>query len=239
MRRSTMMMLALASSTLAATPAAATTDNAGYVGIEAGLWFPTDVDADIDSDDSFTSSYEYDLQMDMGFDGDIIGGYDFGQFRLEAELAYKTAGIDNIDVSSDCCDFEVDDVDADLSVWSLMGNALWNPTIGDRWDVYLGGGIGWAWSKFDADDLGSAKDNAFAWQLIAGVGYQISDNIELGLKYRYFSTDFGDDFEVDGDDAEIEGDIRSHSILASLIFSFGSAPPPPPPPPPPPEPERG
>ena len=89
MRRSTMMMLALASSTLAATPAAATTDNAGYVGIEAGLWFPTDVDADIDSDDSFTSSYEYDLQMDMGFDGDIIGGYDFGQFRLEAELAYK------------------------------------------------------------------------------------------------------------------------------------------------------
>ena len=30
-----------------------------------------------------------------------------------------------------------------------MGNALWNPTFGDRWDAYIGGGIGWAWTKFD------------------------------------------------------------------------------------------
>ena len=53
MRKSTLMMLALASTTLAATPAAATTDNAGYIGIEAGLWFPSDTDVEFDSDDIF------------------------------------------------------------------------------------------------------------------------------------------------------------------------------------------
>ena len=44
----------------------------------------------------------------------------------------------------------------------------------------------------------SAKvDNARAWQLIAGVYMPISDNIDLGLKYRYFRTgklNFNDTF---------------------------------------------
>ena len=144
-----MLALALASTALAASPAAATTDNAGYFGIEAGLWFPSDTDVDFDYD-GFGEA-ELELEHKMGFDGDIIGGYDFGAFRLEAELAYKTAGID--DATLDFGDGEVDlDADGDLSVWSLMGNALWNPSFGDRWDAYLGGGIGWAWTKLDEDE---------------------------------------------------------------------------------------
>ena len=221
-----MLALALASTALAASPAAATTDNAGYFGIEAGLWFPNDTDVDFDYDRSFEAELE--LEHDMGFDGDIIAGYDFGAFRLEGELAYKTAGID--DATLDFGDGEVDlDADGDISVWSLMGNVLWNPRLSDRMDAYLGGGIGWAWTKLDEDDGESFKDNAFAWQLIAGIGYQISDNIELGLKYRYFQTKFKDDFEDDFDgnvEVDVDGKIRSHSLLASLIFSFGSAPPP-------------
>ena len=48
-----------------------------------------------------------------------------------------------------------------------------------------------AWGKA-LDD----KESAWAWQLIAGVRYAISSNIDLGLKYRYFRTgslDFADD----------------------------------------------
>src|SRR5690606_8931270 len=105
MRNTTMLALALASTTLAASPAAATTDNAGYVGIEAGLWFPNDTDVDFDANVDF---YDVDLELEhkMGFDGDLIGGYDFGAFRVEAELAYKTADID--EVTADFGDGEVE-----------------------------------------------------------------------------------------------------------------------------------
>src|SRR5688500_11157559 len=142
MRKTTLMALALASTTLVATPAAATTDDAGYIGIEAGLWFPSDVNVDFDTDGSFLDGYEYDIEMGMGFDGDIIAGYDFGQFRAELELGYKTADIDDVTLDfGDGDEIEFDDVDGDLSVWSLMGNVLWNPSFGDRWDAYIGGGL--------------------------------------------------------------------------------------------------
>ena len=276
MNKSKLMLLALASTALAASPAAATADHAGYVGIEAGLLFPNDSNVSFDSNYNYDFVYDYDFDVGykMGFDGDIIGGYDFGQFRAELELGYKTASVD--DIGSDFLDqFVGINTDGDVSVWSLMVNGLWNPSIGDRWNAYIGGGIGWAWTKFNTDfsqdiqgpepfDVGNLKDDGFAWQIIAGVGYNISDNIELGLKYRYFETKFKDSFEDNFDgliEFDADGKVSSHSILASLIFSFGSAPPPPPatqtcpdgsvilatdacpppppPPPPPPEPERG
>jgi len=125
---------------------------------------------------------------------------------------------------------------------------------------YGGAGIGYAWAKALND-----SDSAFAWQLIAGLRYAISPNIDLGLKYRFFRTG---NLHFDGGPVafagttrpvlvgpapgstvlvttnatlfpEIDDKFASHSLLASLIFNFGGAEPPPPPPPPPPEPERG
>ena len=32
-----------------------------------------------------------------GYDVDLIGGYDFGMFRLEGELGYKRAKLKNVD----------------------------------------------------------------------------------------------------------------------------------------------
>src|SRR3546814_2100133 len=36
------------------------------------------------------------LKYDTGYDIDAIGGYDFGNFRLEGEVAHKHAGLDSI-----------------------------------------------------------------------------------------------------------------------------------------------
>ena len=129
MNKSKLMLLALASTALAAAPAAATTDHAGYVGIEAGLLFPNDSNVSFDSNYNYDFVYDYDFDVGykMGFDGDIIGGYDFGQFRAELELGYKTASVD--DIGSDFLDqFVGINTDGDVSVWSLMVNGLWNPS---------------------------------------------------------------------------------------------------------------
>jgi hypothetical protein len=83
----------------------------------------------------------------------------------------------------------------------------------------------------------------------------VSDNIDIGLKYRYFRagrTRGTDTFPFaagavtcgtvacSGGTIDFNADNRfsSHSLLASLVYNFGAAaaPPPPPPPPPPPAP---
>ena len=81
----------------------------------------------------------------MGYDADLVGGYDLGMFRIEGELAYKRAGIKivrliNPDLVSDLGDaLAADyDVDADLggghvSALSGMVNGLFDfsqPTWG-------------------------------------------------------------------------------------------------------------
>ncbi|HJS39824.1 MAG TPA: hypothetical protein VJ763_00300, partial [Sphingomicrobium sp.] len=63
MRKSTLLGLALSTTMLAASPAAATTDGAGYVGIEAGLWFPRDTEVDFGYEyDGSTYDYEWDIE---------------------------------------------------------------------------------------------------------------------------------------------------------------------------------
>ena len=85
--------MALASTALA-TPAVAT-DGAWYAGLEGGPMIVQDTGFDYEApgvsvDDGVIIDHK------IGWDVDVIGGYDFGMFRVEAETAYKRAGVDKI-----------------------------------------------------------------------------------------------------------------------------------------------
>ena len=67
----------------------------------------------------------------------------------------------------------------------------------------------------------------FAYQAIAGVRKSITENIDLGLKYRFFDATR---IHFDDSSTRFTTRFRSSSLLLSLIYNF--APPPPPPPPP-------
>ncbi len=226
--RKTLLLTAVAAASIA-TPAMAR-DGSGYVGLEAGVMFPKDNNADVfanftttttpvtpplppgtvvpagPADTTFSNMFGVDYKT--GYDVDLIGGYDFGFFRLEAELGYKRAGLDSLEVDSGdiaalntalnrpdndvapepvgtltplvATDF---DLDGHVSVLSGMVNALLD--VGGNGGVggYIGGGFGRARVKLLGD-----SDSAWAWQAIAGVYYPISSNIDIGLKYRYFRT---------------------------------------------------
>lgn len=237
--------MALASTVLA-TPATAQ-DSGPYVGVEAGILKAQEIDFDYHDrlrnfEDAVTIGHE------LGWDADIIGGYDFGNIRAEAELSAKRASIHQVFYLNSLGIPGSANYGADgrTQVTSAMGNVLLD--FGDGgWRGYVGGGAGLARVKLRAaNDVGTASfsgsDNAMAWQLLAGFGREITPNVELGLKYRYFRTlalnyDFDDTFlpfEFSG------GRFTSHSLLASLIYNFRAPPPPPvvvaPPPPPPPPP---
>ena len=247
------LLLAAVAATAIASPAMAR-DGSPYLGIEGGALFARDLNfADSFSFDDGETSYDVDeafgIDHKTGTDLDLIAGYDFGAFRAEVELGRKRAKSDNTynvvvsdGVTTDT--FTATD-NGRTRVFSIMGNLLGDFGDENGLSFYGGAGIGYAKGKISADvpaviadeidlDRVSAKDSGLAWQLIAGLRYAVTPNVDVGLKYRYFRAKFNDD------DAGIDTKFRSHSLLASLIFNFGAPAAPevmaPPPPPPAPEP---
>jgi opacity protein-like surface antigen len=201
------ILLAAAATVVIATPAFATDDNSPYIGIEGGLTWPTHQTVfgtvnftnpgtpgpvNVSRTDIARTSYR------MGYDLDVIGGYDFGMFRLEGELGYKRAKMRNRTVDSTFVTaintgagttfsttnttLTTFNLSNHTSVYSGMINALadfgGNGSIGG----YLGAGAGYA----SVHQFTGSK-SGFAWQLIAGVYMPVSSNIDIGLKYRYFN----------------------------------------------------
>jgi opacity protein-like surface antigen len=230
---------------LAAVAAAAITspamarDGAGYVGIDLGAMLVEDLPIDIETAAGVPFADYAIGDHKIGYDAGVTAGYDFGAVRAEAEVAYKRASHDEYVVNGATVN-----ADGRSTSMSIMGNLLLDFGDDDGWQGFVGGGVGLARTRVALETTGlSARrisDSGFAWQLLAGIRYPVSDNIDFGLKYRFYNHDISDDLTfaplttVGG---EADARFRSHSLLASLVFNFGSAPPPPPPPPP--APERG
>jgi opacity protein-like surface antigen len=222
-------------------------DGSPYVGVGAGLILDGEARMDLDvrsGNQEFAFDDAAKINVGRGADLDLVAGYDLGMFRAEAELGYKRLNVKNVDFAGGFISNNLDDAfDRDQSgtVWSLMGNALLDFGGNEGPGVFFGGGVGAARGKFEGE-----SGTALAWQLLAGAYMPISSNVELGLKYRLFNSQ---KLEYSGSvsggnlgvfDIDAQGKLRTHSLLGSLIFNFGSpasapvavaAPPPPPPPP--------
>ena len=235
-------------------------DGSGYVGLDLGALFPTGTSVDgsvtdVTAGESFSVTDIGKIHYQTGYDAALVAGYDFGMFRLEAEGAYKHAGLDRFQLSGAAItaandadldvgtgEFPIDDTH--VRVLSGMINGLVD-VGGPGVSFFAGGGIGIADVRFSSDGEGSG-DTKFAWQLLAGIRAPVSGNLDLGLKYRYFQTgrltfSESDDFDGDLVNLQLSGKLRSHSILASLVYNFAAraapaplppvvAPAPPPPP---------
>src|SRR5689334_12594666 len=207
-------LLAAVAAAAFATPAAAR-DGSGYVGLDAGFLFPRDthLDATVDYGVDGVTDYNNAAQVHYktGYDVDLIGGYDLGMFRLEAELGYKRAKVNEVrlgealladltvqsgspvGLTNDNFDFESS---SSARILSGMVNGMFDFGNEDGWSGFLGAGAGIASVKMFGD-----TDSTWAWQAIAGVRVALSPNIDVGLKYRYFNTGkvhFNDDIDVNG-----------------------------------------
>lgn len=186
------------------------------------------------------------IDYKTGLDVDGLIGYDFGVLRTEAEIGYKRASADSVSVNL-TGPVVIPPTSVNYTgrtrVLSSMFNLL-GDFGGSRFSVYGGGGVGLARTKVRANlsplsfagqpDLIDGTDRKFAWQLIAGVRAAVTDHVDIGLKYRYFRTKYRlNDLAANTIPEQIDGQFRSHSLLASLIVNFDTATPPPPPPPPP------
>jgi len=220
---------------IAAAPAQAR-EGQPYFGIEGGVSFDDQVTVDIDTNraDGLLTNGAF-ADTNLGIDADVILGYDFGAFRLEAEGGYKRAGYESLTVINSAIlpgtltvpSGTVVQNERDLEIWSGMINGLIEFGKDDGLQIYGGGGVGFANLSLPVEvaGIGTVVDDDatdFAWQLIGGLRFAVNDNIDLGVKYRYFvAENFG--LEA-ANGSPLDVDYTAHSVLASLVFNFGGAP---------------
>jgi OOP family OmpA-OmpF porin len=222
--------MAMASSAIAS-PALAR-DGAWYVEFDGGPMIVEDIEFDLPSANNAVV-----VDHHKGYDFGGVVGYDFGFIRLEAEGSYRSADIQTIQVGpagvaragTQTIANVTLPADGDSSVLSFMVNALADFGPDDGLQGFVGGGVGVARTKFNGYTINTSgpgflddSDSGFAWQILAGVRAPLTDNIDVGLKYRFFNANGVDTVDSLGRDASARW--RSHSILGTIGFNFGGAP---------------
>ena len=178
-------------------------------------------------------------------------GYDFGDhWRLELDGDMLKTDLGSIS--------QIPSSFAKAETKSLMLNALYDFEGFGKWEPYVGAGIGLVQNKANlvAHDFidsasgnlltsgaclgartanqaescdASGKDTGFGWQLMAGVGRQLTENLTWDTHYTYLN---GSDVDVDGFrtngvtnatnpiSATLE-DLGAHTLMTGLRYTFG------------------
>ncbi|WP_309621285.1 outer membrane beta-barrel protein [Novosphingobium sp.] len=206
--------MALASTVLA-TPALAR-DDSWYIEGDFGGTLVEDMQ-------NLVSTGNGTLSTKTGYDVGGIVGYDFGGFRLEAEASYRRAGAESFSPSPST-NLSGANLDGSASALSFMVNGLLDFGPDDGLQGFVGGGAGIGRVKVRVNTPSllyvDDSDSGFAWQALAGIRYPISDNVDLGLKYRLYNQDNVD--LVTPRQGAVSSRFRSHSLMLTLGYNFGA-----------------
>lgn len=151
-----------------------------YISANVALGMATDPDV---SASGFGSG---EADTELGFGTAIAGGYEWDHYRLEFEYSHR---FNNGEIANPTIAGAggIGGQGADYRFNSFMLNFLYDFYLTD--DVYWfnGGGIGFSRVKFETTG-GSDYNTVFAWQLMTGLGLDVTENVALTLGYRLFTT---------------------------------------------------
>jgi outer membrane protein OmpA-like peptidoglycan-associated protein len=230
-------LLAASAMALASTASAA---EGWYMSLGAGANWLTDADVSVGpGNTTYVGANEYET-------GYIIAGaigYDWGRWRAELEVAYRDNNIDCVGTDTPVCTGTPGNNDG---IWefSQMVNVLYDIPLGGRFSASVGAGVGGVlvvadqamiYNTNSAPDL---DDYVVAGQLIAQVGYDLTDRWQLYADYRYLLADDPESFSPQ-EGSPVTWEKSDHSVLLGLRFDLqpDRAPAPPKPPVQPPQPK--
>ncbi|TNJ39026.1 porin family protein [Chlorobaculum thiosulfatiphilum] len=155
-----------------------------YISGAAGIGFPS---LEVDG-------YDIDDALDSGLVLNGAVGYNFGSARLEGAVGYQSHDVSDAD-------------DVNISILTVMANAYYDFDTDSGIRPYIMGGAGIADVDTNQD---TDSETVFAWQVGAGLGFEVADNTTLDLGYRYLKP------------SEIEDsiDIESHNVMLGLRYQF-------------------
>jgi opacity protein-like surface antigen len=193
------------------TTSAQAADKGMYVSGNLGLTMLSDSDLS-----------EGSINGEISFDpGIVIGGalgYDYGNIRAEGEITYRMSDMDEATIGFDPVFFPLcpctGSIDGDVSALSFMANGYYDfPVANSSVAPYLGGGIGVANVSYDFAGIGDDSDLVFAYQLMAGIGFEINPSTTLTAGYTYFGT-------TDADFQGTKATVESHNFSLGARFMF-------------------
>ena len=226
MRRtlSTVAATVLATAMLSNAALAQSATNGWYTSLTALYNMPHNSDAMLDAT-GLNASGDIELADNFGF-ALALGAQMNEALRVELEGAYRSLDVDGAEgvlVNSTPVDVGLS---GGVDTWSLMLNARYQMPLGMALP-YLGAGLGVA--RHDGDltlsspllvpvvgatsASGSGDDTVFAYQLMAGLGFEVAPNMLLFGGYRYMGTN---DLEIDAFGAS----YGTHALEAGVSIGF-------------------
>lgn len=211
-----------------AAPAPATSGGLGfYVGGFFGLTLLDDYDLDSEVD-VLDVEVVSKVGGNVGASAGVSLPLGIADLRVEGEVAYRGNAADELDNPNLLG--EGDPInDSSTTALSGMANGLVDFRLGQNFALTGGAGIGYA--RVTADVAGDfsgqnalivddASDNVIAYQLIAGVRYNIDAHLAVTADYRYFITD-DVELEIPGlDGQDYESEYTTHNFNLGLAYKF-------------------
>ena len=203
----------LAAAAVAAVAAPSLAQAQWYVGVDAGASF-------LEDSKGKTPGQTYKTSYDTGWLTQGLVGYAFGPWRVEGELSYRDNGVDKVSGSN---------AHGSTSALATMFNGVYEFLPNASWHPFVGVGIGAAnidtgTVRVNGTDSYKGDDWQFAYQAFAGVGYDVTRDVELKTQYRYFATAGADAKTIPGG-AKIDGEYHDHAVLLGFVYKFNPPPP--------------
>ena len=221
--------LLAAAATIAIAPAANAYEGL-YGAIGAGLNYMLE-DRDV-KNETGPFLFDSDADFDNGVGAYGALGYAFGNdWRAELELSHRRNDVRHIAPQAGFSGIHDGDFDGDYKTSALLVNIIRDFPLPDSpVTAYLGGGFGVA--NIDADASGATGPlsisygdtyQTYAYQGIAGLGFDIAEGLLFDLSYRFFGTGKkATEGLLNGAAADYKLGYHAHSVFAGLRWNFGA-----------------
>jgi opacity protein-like surface antigen len=172
--------------------------------------------------------YIQDTKMDVGYLVGAAVGLRWNDFlRSEIEVAYGSNSANHLESAAYGVPYPNTPATGTIGAAYLLGNIWADWKNNSPLTPYAGGGVGVAFVKNSGVDFsgiyGFADSNQtrLAWQLGAGIKYDISDSMALDIGYRYLNVNnlyfVNTNLGAGGD---FNGNMHTHIVRAGLTFNF-------------------
>ena len=192
-----------------------------YVAAGGGVTLITDI-SEVPEQGIVGNDEEADWDLDFGFGAGGSAGYDFGDFRTEAEFSFQSANFLHDETIDD--DTKADD---NLTVMSILANGFFDLDTGTPFVPFIGIGAGAVNLAVKLDDGNDDTDPqfegsgwGFAYQANVGVAYEIIDAVALTLGYKFFGTLQTQVTDPDDEDRYLKPTLMAHRAELGVRFSF-------------------